>query len=82
MILNLSRSFHFDRDLKKFHVDYLFSKEAIINEEPNGIFLVLNVSVNNEKKKKYRISKSTSTLYLSNEDIEKMIEEDTLSVCK
>ena len=81
MLLNLSRSFHFDRDQKEYDVDYLFTKEKPTNGDSEGISLQLNISVNNEKKRPHQVNKSTSTLYQSNEVIEKMIEEETVSFC-
>lgn len=81
MLLNLSRSFHFDRDQKEYDVDYLFTKEKPAKGESEGIILQLNISMNNEKKRPHHINKSTATLYQSNEEIEKMIEEETVSFC-
>ena len=79
MLLNLSKSFHFDRDQKEYDIDYLFTKEVITGGNATGICLVLDVSINKEKKETQKINKATSTLYQSNEDIEKMIEEETVS---
>jgi hypothetical protein len=80
MVLNLSKAFYFKREQKNFNVDYLFTKEKEKNM-PAGesISLVLNVSVNDAERKMHRISKPMATLYLSNEDIEKMVEEETVS---
>ena len=75
MMTNLSKSFRFEKNEKKFSVDYMF------NNEPTGtgLSLVMNVSVNEEKKTTHTISKPTATLYQSNELIEKMITEEVLS---
>lgn len=79
MLLNLSKTFHFDRDQKNYAVNYIFTKELIKDAPATDICLALEMSVNDEKKRFHKINKSSSTLYQSNEAIEKMIKEDTLS---
>ena len=75
MIINLSRSFHFQKDEKEYNVDYIFKNVAGMND----LSLVLDVSVNTEEKTTHMLNKPTSTLYLSNESIEKMIAEEIVS---
>ncbi|HEY0356266.1 MAG TPA: hypothetical protein VGC29_08685 [Flavisolibacter sp.] len=77
MLLNLSRSFHFDREHKEYHIDYMFTKEVLEGGTDNDICLVLEVAIGYSKRKTYKVAKPLSTLYLSNQDIEKMIEEET-----
>jgi hypothetical protein len=79
MLLNLSRSFHFDRDQKEYHIDYMFTREAVEGATENDICLVLEVAIGYSKRKTHKVSKPISTLHLSNQDIEKMIEEETAS---
>jgi hypothetical protein len=79
MILNLSRSFHFERGLKGYNVAYVFTKGAGTAGAPNEICLELNVSVNDEQKEIHKVNKPAATLYQANEVIEKMIEEETVS---
>ena len=75
MITNLSRSFRFEKDKNEYSVDYIFK-----NEIPGkDISLVLDVSVNDEKKITHTINKPTATLYQSNEAIEKMIADEIVS---
>lgn len=75
MMTNLSKSFQFEKNEKKFSVDYMFNNETT----GTGLSLVLNVSVNEEEKTTHTMSKPTATLYQSNELIEKMITEEVLS---
>ena len=75
MMTNLSKSFRFEKNEKKFSVDYMFSNETT----GTGLSLVLNVSVNEEEKTTHTVNKPTATLYQSNELIEKMIAEEILS---
>jgi hypothetical protein len=79
MLLNLSRALRFDREQKQYHVDYLFTKEGGKEAAIDHISLVLDVSVNDAEKKTHKINKPVATLYLSNEVIEKMVEEETVS---
>ena len=79
MIVNLSKNFKFNRDKKLYDVDYLFSNKTGVNPVP-GIFLNLNISVDGADKKSYQVSKPTSILYLSNEEIEKIITEDSIAL--
>ena len=72
---NLLKSFRFEKNEKKFSVDYMFSNETT----GTGLSLVMNVSVNEEKKTTHIVNKPTATLYQSNELIEKMITEEILS---
>ena len=72
---NLSKSFRFEKNEKKFSVDYMFSNEPT----GSGLSLVMNVSVNEEEKTTHIVNKPTATLYQSNELIEKMITEEILS---
>lgn len=76
MIINLSRSFHFQKDQKEYEVDYIFKNEVGLN----SLSLVLDVSVNAEKKITHTLNKPTSTLYQSNELIEKMIADEIVSI--
>jgi hypothetical protein len=78
MLLNLSKSLHFNKDERLYNVDYIFTKQTATDTTTNGICLELNVSVNDKKKKIHRVNKASSTLYLSNEAIEKIVEEETL----
>jgi hypothetical protein len=79
MLLNLSRAMHFDNNKKRFNVDYLFTRE---NEKfpvaAGEICLELSIGVDAAAKTLHHINKPTSTLYLSNEAIEKMVEEESL----
>ena len=75
MMTNLLKSFRFEKNEKKFSVDYMFSNETT----GTGLSLVMNVSVNEEKKTTHIVNKPTATLYQSNELIEKMITEEILS---
>ena len=75
MMTNLSKSFRFEKNEKKFSVDYMFSNETT----GTGLSLVMNVSVDEEEKTTHIVSKTTATLYQSNELIEKMITEEILS---
>ena len=79
MIVNLSKNFKFNRDKKLYEIDYLFSNKTGVNPVP-GIFLNLNISVDGADKKSYQVSKPTSILYLSNEEIEKIITEDSIAL--
>jgi len=56
-------------------VDYIFKNEP----RGNGLSLVVDVSVNDEKKTTHTLNKPTATLYQSNEIIEKMICEEIMS---
>lgn len=76
MIINLSRSFHFQKDQKEYEVDYIFKNEVGLN----SLSLVLDISVNAEKKITHTLNKPTSTLYQSNELIEKMIADEIVSI--
>ena len=79
MILNLSKRFVFNREYDQYNVEYLFTKEKEGTTIEGNINLTLNVSLNREAIKTRVLSKPTSILYQSNEVIEKMIEEETLS---
>ncbi|HWJ89948.1 MAG TPA: hypothetical protein VNR87_02495 [Flavisolibacter sp.] len=79
MLLNLSRHFRFRRDSAAYDVDYLFTKDADNDRHPPQLCLVLNIKVNDNPEVVHTIIKPTSVLYQSNEAIEKMIEEETLS---
>ena len=79
MIVNLQKNFSFNKDAALYEVDYLFSNK-IKGDPITGLFLTLNISVNGSEKKEYKIDKPTATLYLSNEDIEKMIREEMVSL--
>ena len=79
MIVNLSKNFKFDKGEKHYDIDYLFSNKTEANPLP-GICLNLNISVDGADKKSYQVSKPTSILYLSNEAIEKIIEEDSVAL--
>jgi len=79
MIVNLSKNFKFNRDEKLYEIDYLFSNKTGVNPVP-GIFLNLNISIDGADKKTYQVSKPTSILYLSNEEIEKIIAEDSIAL--
>lgn len=78
MLLNLSRSFHFDLDQKEYHIDYKFTREVLEDSTENDICLVMEVAVGYSKRKTRKVNKPLSTLHLSNPDIEKMIEEETV----
>jgi hypothetical protein len=75
MLTNLSKSFCFKKNENNYSVDYIFKNEPI----GNGLSLVVDVSVNNEKKTTHTLNKPTATLYQSNEIIEKMICEEIMS---
>ena len=79
MILNLSKSFHFQKDQNEYNVDYIFKNEISTGSITPGISLVLDVSVNEKQKTTYKLNKPTATLYQSNEDIEKMIRQEIIS---
>ena len=79
MIVNLSKNFKFNREEKLYDIDYLFSNKTGINPTP-GIFLNLNISVDGADKKSYQVNKPTSILYLSNEEIEKIIKDDSIAL--
>lgn len=70
----------FDRDAKSYEVDYLFTKDLKGQTINSGqVWLELRVKAGNSAKKVHNISKPTATLYLSNEDIEKMVQEETMA---
>ena len=75
MMTNLSKSFRFEKNEKKYSVDYIFNNET----EGNGLSLVMDVSVNDEVKTTHTLNKPTATLYQSNELIEKMISDEIIS---
>ena len=80
MLLNLVREMRFDRDAKLYEVDYLFTKDLKGQTIVSGqVWLELRVKTGTSAKKVHNISKPTATLYLSNEDIEKMVEEETMA---
>ncbi len=79
MIVNLSKNFKFNRDEKLYEIDYLFANKTEANPAP-GLCLNLNITVNGAEKKTYQVNKPTSILYLSNEAIEKIIEEDSVTL--
>jgi hypothetical protein len=79
MLLNLSRHFCFSRESAAYDVGYLFTKDAGHAEQTSEVCLVLNITVNDNPEVVHTIMKPTSVLYQSNEAIEKMIEEETLS---
>ena len=71
-MINLSKSFRFEKDDKNYNVDYIFKNETV----GNGLSLVMDVSVNDEAKTTHIVNKPTATLYQSNEIIEKMITDE------
>ena len=71
-MINLSKSFRFEKDDKNYNVDYIFKNETV----GNGLSLVMDVSVNDEEKTTHIVNKPTATLYQSNEIIEKMITDE------
>lgn len=79
MVLNLSKRFVFNREYDQYNVEYQFTKDKEGAAIEGNINLTLNVSLNREAIKTRILSKPTSVLYQSNEIIEKMIEEETLS---
>jgi hypothetical protein len=79
MLLNLSKSFHFDRDQKEYHIHYIFTKEFLEGSNASDICLEVSVAVGNSKIRSKKLSKPISTLRLSNEEIEKIIEEEAIS---
>jgi hypothetical protein len=79
MVLNLSKRFVFNREYDQYNVEYLFTKDKEGSTIDGNINLTLNVSLNREAIKTRILSKPTSVLYQSNELIEKMIEEETVS---
>jgi len=79
MLLNLSKHFCFSRESAAYDVDYLFTKDGNAGQQPSEVRLVLNISVNDNPELVHTVMKPTSVLYQSNEAIEKMIEEETLS---
>ena len=56
-------------------MDYIFKNEP----RGNGLSLVVDVSMNDEKKTTQTLNKPTANLYQSNEIIEKMICEEIMS---
>lgn len=79
MLLNLSKSFHFDRDHKEYHIHYIFTKEQLEGSKSNDICLELSVAIGSSKMKMQKMCKPISTLHLSNEEIEKIIEDEAVS---
>jgi hypothetical protein len=79
MIVNLSKNFSFRRNEELYEVDYLFTNH---NESKTliGLCLTLKISINGSDKKHYEMTKPTSILYLSNAEIEKIIEEDSFAL--
>ena len=70
---------HFDSNKKSFDVDYLFTRKNEKNPLAAGeVCLELSIQVDSAAKTLHHLNKPTSTLYLSNEAIEKMVEEETL----
>ena len=79
MILNLSKNFSFKRNEELYEVDYLFTNHEE-SKTLTGLCLALNISINGSDKKHYEITKPTSILYLSNVEIEKIIEKDSIAL--
>jgi hypothetical protein len=79
MLLNLSKAFSFNNDADVFKIDYIFLKNtpAAGTADPQ-IWLVFNVSMNDEAKKEYKLGMNQSTLYQTNDIIEAMIKKETL----
>ena len=80
MVLNLSKAFDFNSNDEAYHVDYLFTKDKQ-EDMPAGedLFLIMHVSVNNNDSTIHKMRKPTSILYQSNEEIEKMIRDETFT---
>jgi hypothetical protein len=79
MLLNLSKAFSFNNDADVFKVDYIFQKNTpSAGAADPQIWLVFNVSMNDEAKKEYKLGMNQSTLYQTNDTIEAMIKKETL----
>ena len=79
MIVNVQKHFTFNREKQVYDIDYLFTNNK--NGDPvSSLFLTLNVSINGAEKKQHKLNKPTSILYLSNKEIEKLIEADMTSL--
>lgn len=79
MIVNLQKHFCFSRNSESYDVDYLFTNKKA-GDTVTGLYLTLNISINGADKKIHTISKPTSILYHSNEEIEHIIQEDTVAL--
>ena len=81
MLINLAKSFSFQKEKYAYDVGYIFQKDAAEgNEKSAGVWLVLTVSINKGSKRVYTVSKPTSLLYHSNKIIEQLIEAEVLSL--
>lgn len=81
MLLNLSKEVSFEHEKNLFHVGYLFRKQNDTSES-SRVCLVLEVSVNQSAIKMHTVNKPTATLYMSNEAIDTMVVEETISIFK
>ena len=78
MMLNLQKSFHFRRDQRDYDIGYIFRS----NKTQSGnhdVSVVLNISVDKSEERVFEINKPTATLFLSNDDIEKMIADEAVA---
>jgi len=82
MVLNLPKKFSFSDNAKAYAVDYFVTRNAVDNEPATAgnLWLVLDVSVDELNKTKYKLVKPTSFLYQSNDLIEKIVQDDTLAL--
>ncbi|MFL5742545.1 MAG: hypothetical protein ACJ75B_20140 [Flavisolibacter sp.] len=79
MLLNLSRSFHFQRNQRSYHIQYIFTNESLEGSKSGDVCLALRVGVDSLEDKTFKLNQPKSTLYLSNEAIEKLIEDAAVS---
>ena len=67
------------RNEKQYAVDYIFTRNKLYSNADNKLCLELDIAIDGGEKTSLKIAKPTSTLYQSNDIIEKMIEEEVLS---
>ena len=82
MLINLSKSFCFNKNNNAYDVGYIFKNKEPESEArtAENIWLILTVSVNHADKRLYKIGKPASILYQSNDVIEKLIAAEVLSI--
>jgi hypothetical protein len=78
MIINLSKRFQFSRDENEYSGRYIFTNNKS-SDGQSDVCLEMNVSVNENEEKVYRVNKPTAILFHSNEVIEEMIADEVVA---